>query len=1536
MPYDLTGRSLTSLSELIGEAEFPLADYLPLDEVSSLFQSLYVAEHFFSFTGDNLVLECHLAFESELSLALPGADSFALVLGSAGPGWTAIKMELTIGPNFGLVLSDLTLSLRFDPEVLCDPDTGAPAELSFACTVSFSGDGVQIRDYAGLSLSKSALCGTEILIEASRLQLIFDGDERPSFLEEQEDFRGLAFAELEVSIPSKYLSLDPGSTLEIQIENGAIGNTGFTGQTSVTAGAGTPVTGSFLGFPCRIGSFELDIVENALIAAGLALDIRLEALEENGAEKWVGLDIAFDQGGGFAAEASASQPPGTSNDPDALVTLDYPGAVKLALEGLRVTREAGASDLWAVYFSGDVQVLVPGATWPKIGFDELGVNSEGKLLLPEGGGITFATPLVVEWYFVRLTIPKFRFGRPEGSDSELQVQLAAEVDLVEGLPAGASVEGLTVTWDPASSDAPAVSFTGIGIDFGVPGTFSAGIEVGFIQQGDSVEFRGQGHLELSALDMGLQIGVIVGYDSPNDFAYLYLFADAKLLPTGIPIGQSGLSIYGFQGLIAYNMALALDQNLPEDERYYQLFVTSPIGITDIGKWRKQQNQNALGIGVVLGSADKGFSFNVKGLFAVAFPDLVLLLQAKANFIKLKPDLKTESEGTMDALMVFDSVQNTFTFDVVAFWGMPGIVEITGSARVFFDFDDPGAFYLRIGQDQDGKRVSANVIRWGEKWLFTAGFWFELNTAGVITGVLIEVGARYEKGGFWIEAIGRARGEMALFWEPPQWEGSLALEGRIGAGYKGISVGISLGGTAQALVARPMQVQLRAEACFKALFWNVCKGHTFKWEKKEPPLLERPLRNIAAKPFDWTLLVEDVPAPGGVGGKAEADDGVVQLMPVNTPDAVQPHSAISIDFAKPMIDNTGLFNEAVALPNNGFLTVGENSGYAAAYELTAVRLVRDPDGDNEAVDIWGVWALETPNYNTSLRLLSSDRFGHDGSLTESFVEGVELDYCAEPEDRRICLPLAGLIPGFGWLANRYPYHWDTSKSPTPYNDRRNDPFVELLTGDRLSIYFPAGVTDVEFVARECPKRLPSEKNKEREKTEPPFSTWRAVLTKWVQSLSRYIQDILARLRRIIFGESGDAGGTADTDQLTTTPARKGERGESVIVAKEPCCIKQVCFKPGHGAPEYVTGVRRGGSRTKNETWTVPAQARLLQPGDTYELTVELKTRLRDQNGAVNEQSSAQQPWTSRFRVGGPPGYSNALTEYVAATYPAAGARPIYTGYDFMIRFVDDYVPFLYAAAQQQLLIRLFDGQGEPVTDTNGDPVLLPATREGRPERTLSELYWERQYRLNVDRGCIEKELSEHTAETILTIPGPSIVLTPNSQYVAQIVSDAAIDVPLHAWTFTTSAFATFTDLVTGELRIAHPKPETGPANGGDFDSLCRQLNVETVAFVDRMTLTPIVSLNRTRCIAVLLEAPEPLEASNRLTVELNGDAVELFANVDETRMILRRPGGDWPSGDHLLRLRWSRGHTGDSAETLRAVDGVLGNEQLDIEFSSGGI
>ncbi|MGQ0680700.1 MAG: hypothetical protein ACT4OM_13790 [Actinomycetota bacterium] len=262
--------------------------------------------------------------------------------------------------------------------------------------------------------------------------------------------------------------------------------------------------------------------------------MRLEALEEGGNDKWVRIDFGFGTDGSLAGALAAMQPAEASDDPAVLVKIEFPQVLRLSVAGLRITRDA--QSVWAIYLSGLLKMLLAGANdWPELEFDEIGVSSAGELLLPDGAGIAFASPLIVNWHFVWLTINKFRIGSSDRGAGWLQVGLSAEVMVMDGLPAGGSVEGLLVEFRPDGSQRPEVSFKGIGIAFGVPGAFVAEFKGEFSQAQAGVEFRGQGALALTALDMGIDIGVIVGQDAgPPAFVYLYLSPTRSSCPPGSP------------------------------------------------------------------------------------------------------------------------------------------------------------------------------------------------------------------------------------------------------------------------------------------------------------------------------------------------------------------------------------------------------------------------------------------------------------------------------------------------------------------------------------------------------------------------------------------------------------------------------------------------------------------------------------------------------------------------------------------------------------------------------------------------------------------------------------------------------------------------------------------------------------------------------------------------------------------------------------------------------------------------------------------
>jgi hypothetical protein len=1583
--YDLTGRALRPLGELLAVADLPLAEFLPPELLQATFDRVYFTEADASFLEDNLVLTVRLAIEAEIALAPPGTDAVQLVLCSGGPGWTSILAEIVLGPDFSITLREVTVGLRVAKEILEDAATHQPAEISVTADIRFSPSGIEVSNGTGAALPPAKLCGTNIIVEAQDVRPVFGAIEPPDFLLDQPDFQGIALTQLKVKLPDEIHS-DAGSEIDITLTNAAIGTTGFTGQVKVDTPPGNPKTGTILGFPFRFRQFTLDIQQNAFVDVSFGADVRLATFEENGGPpKWVAFDFAFGADGALSGALAGAQPAGASAAADALVQFEFTQVIRFDITKVRVTKTSAG--VWAFYFSGDAEVLLQGAvSWPKVAFDEIGVDSTGELLMPDGAGIAFATPLVVDWHFVRLTVPKFRLGHADDkraiAERRFRLALSAEVVLHESVPAGASVEGLVVEWKPG--DDPSVSFSGIGVTFGVPGSFQATVAVAYVNANGVVEFRGNGKLELTSLEASVEVGMVIGRQPvdelhPEPFNYLYVFADAKVLPTGIPIGSTGLCIYGFQGLVARNMALKVDTDLPVDERYYALFKQPPTGIASLDKWKRSFGEHALGIGVVLGTADKGYALNVKGLLIVTFPDITILLQARANFLKKRPDVHSSEEGALDALLVYASGQSTLTLDIVATWGIPQLLSVETRARAFFSFADPNAWYLEIGRDESGERAVAKVLKWNGDWLFNAGSWFRLDRTGVVTGVKVEVSLEGEKGGFWVRAEGHARGTMTIFWEPSQWEGSLAMSGSISAGYRSVSVSIELGGNARARVKRPFDVLVEVDACVDLKLKKVCKSFDFDWKESLAPQIESPIRRFTAKPRHFT------PYPSAAAGSDGQEHGVVSLVP-DTPAAaaaaapvwIHPHSVLSLDFGKPMVDATAAFNEAIELDDGGFLTVGKKSGWSAAYRVDAVEVRRDPDGANVPVELWGTWAAETLERNTTLRLLSSERFGEEGSLTNTFAEVRDLDYCDEAKNTVLCVPLADVRPGYGWLEDGSLYYFpaDPARANRLTQGVAGSP-VTLVSGERIEVLLPRSARNV----RVAPARAPTPA-----RCPPPARTPSRATGLLARLCTRacpragilLLTVLLAFLSVLLFvlfhtrgllaaalvldavavvlsflgwicdchcrrdepgrpnGGMDDGGeppsppttdpgtGGSPTPDGPDTPTGPGPGGgtshpgtpldsdpDGVVVVDEGTTegqpLGELCYEPGHGTSSWTDLAIRGGSKTDKEAWSVPPEMQVFAPGATYELRVSHTALLKKSDGTITTPLGAPAVTCARFQTLGPPDREDALRDYVASVVPSDGSRPVYTGYDVSLTFLEPYVPYLYVAVGEALCLRLRDGQGRPVAAADGAPLLIPVPAVGAVEKTVTLAAWEELYRQNVAEGCVAPDPVLAESENTLVVPAgtaPGYSMSPNSQYVVELVSSGRPEIALMRWGFTTSSFATFTELVTRGRGPAATR-EVPAVAGQTFEDLARSASEPTVRYVDRFTLTRLVDATGAG-LALLLEAPEPLGAGSRLEIKVGGTDVTVVPNVDGTRVFVLPTAGSWAAGSSLiLQLMFAR-------------------------------
>src|SRR3972149_5203564 len=313
------------------------------------------------------------------------------------------------------------------------------------------------------------------------------------------------------------------------------------------------------------------------------------------------------------------------------------------------------------------------------GINEFLIDSKGHVHL-DGGWLNLPNQKAMNFYGFQMEITKFGFGKTE--DGGKWIGLSGGIKLVEGLPAGASVEGLRIVWYD-NGKPPSLTFNGVGVEFQVPGVlqFKGAIAYsGLLENSipNSIEkeqiqrFDGSIKLKLTAINMEIDAALVIGSASGprGNYAFFAIYLGVEL-PAGIPLWSTGLALYGMAGLFATQM----EPNKAEDKGWYEnpdggdgWYRLPEIGVTDLAKkWGPNLGSLALGAGVTIGTLpDNGTSFHGKFLLVIVLPGPIILLEGRGDLLKKRGDMKeTTVEPLFRAIAVLDNRVGTFTIGLDA-------------------------------------------------------------------------------------------------------------------------------------------------------------------------------------------------------------------------------------------------------------------------------------------------------------------------------------------------------------------------------------------------------------------------------------------------------------------------------------------------------------------------------------------------------------------------------------------------------------------------------------------------------------------------------------------------------------------------------------------------------------------------------------------------------------------------------------------------------------------------------------------------------
>jgi hypothetical protein len=225
------------------------------------------------------------------------------------------------------------------------------------------------------------------------------------------------------------------------------------------------------------------------------------------------------------------------------------------------------------------------------------------------------------------------------------------------------------------------------------------------------EIKGQIDLTIVPVHVRVAAGVGVANISPAEGgpATLVIVTLEANFPVGIPLGNSGLGIYGFLGLFAMNYARNEDAIPPSDMAPALAWLKATGGDpTKIQFWRPRVNTWAFGVGAVLGTMGSSVIFNLKGVILLELPGPRLLLMMKAKLLMPMPKLKSTEEGLLLAVIDLDMGRGTLTIGISVEYQVNPLVQIRIPVEAYFNFKTfPGDWYLYLGRYND--QIHARIL-----------------------------------------------------------------------------------------------------------------------------------------------------------------------------------------------------------------------------------------------------------------------------------------------------------------------------------------------------------------------------------------------------------------------------------------------------------------------------------------------------------------------------------------------------------------------------------------------------------------------------------------------------------------------------------------------------------------------------------------------------------------------------------------------------------------------------------------------------------
>ncbi len=704
------------------------------------------------------------------------------------------------------------------------------ANLNYPSRIAGSGLGISL-DTAKLDISR-----TTNIPEA-------DADGRPA------DFIGVYINDATISFPAFWNHDGNASTGVIHGLNLLLGTGGFSG-TLALEGKSDDDPAPFIrlrfgdDFAVSLDAFSLTLKQNSITGSSIEGTLRIPGFNDaNNNPADIRIKVAIHDNGDFDI---------TAHEDDGFKEIHFGTIFSITLKSVFFgTRD----DDFYIGVSGGIRLTHPmlaDIITDEIEVEKLVIWSDGRFEI-EGGTL----PLPQNFRFpigpVELSISAIHFGSHQ-QEHEGKMRNYRYFGFDGGVdinPGGVDVRGKGIKFyytvdddpNPANLKKPHsyLEIKSIAIDLIIPGNASketaALLVSGFLSiTGGPGNPEYEGGVSFSLPKIKIAGGASMKY-APKSPAFLI---DAFVeLSAPIPLGATGLGIYGFRGLFGHRyVASKQAAGLTESDTWFQYYKAPPGEGVRIEKFdepdqtRNYDNPFSIGAGISLGTAaDGGKTFSSKLFLLLSLPE-VLYLEGRANILGDRVGLTGEDPPFFAMLAISpQSVETAFGADYDIPKSSGAILDTYAEVQAAFFFQNASAWYVNFGTEE--KRITARVLS-----LFNATSYIMLSAAGISAGSGVSYGFEKSYAGGMVSASVKVYLEMGghVSFERPQIGGFIMLGGHVDAYLLFIGFHIVLDTSLSVEVPDPFIIQGRVHLCVGVTigFWKFkvriekCFDVQFRW------------------------------------------------------------------------------------------------------------------------------------------------------------------------------------------------------------------------------------------------------------------------------------------------------------------------------------------------------------------------------------------------------------------------------------------------------------------------------------------------------------------------------------------------------------------------------------------------------------------------------------------------------------------------------------------------------------------------------------